>query len=289
MIGKTLFIINPASGIPAKQSQIGYLKAAIAKNPDYQLAETAYRGHATEIANQIKSEYQTIVAVGGDGTVNEVVSAIHDTDVTLGIIPNGSGNGLAYHLGIPMNWQEALAIIEHKAPKPIDLISINSRWIINVGGIGFDGHVAKIFNNTSSRGWFSYMKFILKELYSYQEFNFKLTTVDHHEHGQAFILAIANGSEFGNRFKVAAGALHDDGKFNLIIIRKPPFLKLLWLLLQGYQGRLKPSKYYRDYLLEKAELQFSDTIAHVDGEIDETVLTSPLRIGIKPSALKVYC
>ncbi len=289
MTGKTLFIVNPVSGKPSHRKGINDFHASITTNPDYHLVETAYRGHATKLALEAINIYQTVVAVGGDGTINEVVTGIIDANIDLGIIPMGTGNGLAHHLNIPIDWPHALELLANGLCKPVDIIMVNDRIVVNVGGIGFDGHVAKMFNNTRASGLFSYMSLIIRELYSYKEFSFEIKSDEINENGKAFIIAIANGSEFGNRFKIAANAQLDDGKLNLVVIKKPAFLKLIWLLAKGYQGKLKPSKYYHNYLLENVELGFNDTIAHIDGELDEDNLTSPLQISIKKAALKIYC
>jgi YegS/Rv2252/BmrU family lipid kinase len=288
MAGRTLFIVNPTSGKPSRQKKFAGFSRQISANPNYHFVETQYRGHARELATQAKNDYQTIVAVGGDGTINEIASGILGSKANLGIIPMGSGNGLAYHLGIPQNFTKAVSLMESAPPKPIDIIYVNDRIVINVGGLGFDGHVAKLFNNTPKRGLVSYMTLIFRELIKYKEFDYGVKADNFSNTGRAFIIAIANASEFGNRFKVAPEANHNDGKLTLVIIRKPPLLKLFRLFIQGYQGKLKPSKYYQNYILENAELSFSNTVAHVDGEIDEEVLTSPLKITVMNSALKVY-
>lgn len=288
MAGRTLFIVNPISGYSSRRKKFAEMKAKISSNQDYHLAETKYHGHAKELASQAKNDYQTIVAVGGDGTINEVASGILGSNASLGIIPMGSGNGLANHLCIPQDCSKALKLIENNQAKPLDIINVNDRIVVNVGGLGFDGHVAKLFNNTSNRGLLTYMRLILRELIKYKEFDYGVNADNFSDKGKAFIIAIANGTEFGNNFKVAPEANHNDGKLTLVIIRKPPLYKLVRLFFMGYRGKLKPSKYYQNYLLENAELSFSNTVAHVDGEIDEEVLTSPLKITVMNSALKVY-
>lgn len=288
MAGRTLFIVNPTSGKSSRRKKFAEFSKEISVNSNYQIVETQYRGHARELATQAKNDYLTIVAVGGDGTINEVASGILGSEVNLGIIPLGSGNGLAYHLGVPQDCKDALKLIENVQPKPIDIIYVNDRIVINVGGLGFDGHVAKLFNNMANRGLVSYMMLIFRELIKFKEFDYGINTNNISNTGKAFIIAIANGSEFGNRFKVAPDADHNNGKLTLVIIRKPPLYKLIRLFYLAYRGKLKPSKYYQNHLLENVELSFSNTIAHVDGEIDEKVLTSPLKITVMKSALKVY-
>jgi YegS/Rv2252/BmrU family lipid kinase len=288
MAGKTLFIVNPTSGSSSRRKQFTQFSSHLLANPDYNLVETEYRGHARGLATHAKALFQTIVAVGGDGTINEVVSGILGSDVILGIMPLGSGNGLAYHLGIPHNFTDALRVIEEAEPKPIDIIWVNDRIVINVGGIGFDGHVAKLFNSSAKRGLMAYIRLILRELINFKEFEYGIEAPNLHHKGKAFIIAIANGSEFGNRFKIAPIAKHNDGKLVLVIIRKPPFFKLIQLFVHGYQGKLAPSKYYQTHILENAALTFDNSVAHVDGEIDEKVLSSPLRTSVKKGGIRVY-
>ena len=288
MLGKTLFIVNPISGKAAKHEAIDKLKAELAYDANYDIKVTEYAGHATQLSREANGIYQNIIVVGGDGTINEVVTGMFGSDMTLGIIPRGSGNGLAHHLGIPTNYKLALDLIKNNTPRQIDLISVNNRFVVNVGGVGFDGHVAKLFNQAPNRGLFAYMKLILSELLTYKEFDFEVSSEEYNHKGKAFIIAIANATEFGNRFIVAPRAIHNDGRFDLIVIRKPPFLKLIKLFIQGYQGKLKPSKYYSAYPLEAAELSFTNTVAHADGELDEDILSSPLHLKIIKHGLKVY-
>ena len=288
MAGRTLFIVNPISGNSSRRKKFAEMMSQISTNPDYHLVKTEYRGHARELASHKKNEYQTIVAAGGDGTINEVASGILGSEAALGIIPMGSGNGLANHLGIPQDCNNALKLIESTQPKPLDVIYVNDRIVVNVGGLGFDGHVAKLFNNTANRGFLAYSKLILRELIRYKEFDYGVNADNFSDKGKAFIIAIANGSEFGNRFKVAPQANHNNGKLTLVIIRKPPLYKLIRLFYMGYRGKLKPSKYYQNYLVENAELSFSNTVVHVDGEIDEEVLCSPLKLTVMKSALNVF-
>ncbi len=284
-----MFIINPIAGGAAKGKELALLRQEISSRPDYQIKVTGYPGHAIKIVEAAKRDCSRIVAVGGDGTVNEVAGALAGTGVALGIIPFGSGNGLAHHLQIPLHWRAALATCEKSTPRPIDIIAVNNRIVINVGGLGFDGHVAKLFNTTAGRGNLSYMKIILQELFRYPEFPFEIRTPQQTFKGEAFIMAIANGTEFGNRFKVAPRARHDDGRFNLIVIKKPPFLKLPYLMLRGFLGHLQPSKYYQDYPLTEATIRFSNTVVHVDGEIDEPHLASPLHLKVSKHALHICC
>lgn len=288
MTEKRLFILNPISGKSNNRKAINTFVSELESNPNYTLVQTEYPGHATQLTIEGKSVFDTIVAVGGDGTINEVASGLMGSDVKLGIIPLGSGNGLANHLGIPIDCHKALALIENSTPKPIDVISVNNRYIINVGGVGFDGHVAKQFNLAKSRGQIGYNKIIIKALFNFKEFDYEVKSSGLTKIGKAFIIAIANGTEFGNRFKIAPEAIHNDGNLNLIIIRKPPFFKLLWLFIQGYRGKLKPSKYYQSYYLEDVELGFTNSVAHVDGELDEENLGSPLQMKVNKSALSIH-
>ena len=122
MAGRTLFIVNPTSGKPSRRKKFVAFAEQISINPDYKLVETKYRGHAKELASEAKDDYRTIIAVGGDGTINEVASGILGSEATLGIIPMGSGNGLSHHLGIPQDCTKALKLIENGQAKPIDII-----------------------------------------------------------------------------------------------------------------------------------------------------------------------
>lgn len=288
MTKKTLFIINPISGGTSNNKIRSEIKTYIQGRDDCTILTSEYKDHAYEIAKDNKDEYENIVAIGGDGTVNEVAHGILHSNAVLGIIPLGSGNGLAHHLNIPDEWEETIELIRTGSPRIIDVINVNQKPVFNVGGIGFDGYISKLFDKSPNRGLGAYMRLILREVLSFREFKYKLRSNTSDLGGKVFIMAFANASEFGNKVKIAPNAIHNDGKFNLIIINKPPFWAIPSVLIKAYTGKIDQSKYYQDHLLTKAEIDCDLTVLHRDGEVDENSDVTRLSINIEPAALKVY-
>ena len=174
MIEKILFIHNPISG-GENHNFLDEFEPFKSDFPQVDIKTTTHVGHARELAEQFKNDYKAIVAVGGDGTINEIASSLKHTGKPMGIIPYGSANGLAFHLGIPQSVGPALDRLKKGQAKPIDVISVSDRVIINVAGVGFDGHVNNLFNQTKLRGLWSYTKLIFTEYMRFKEFNFKIT------------------------------------------------------------------------------------------------------------------
>ncbi len=285
MLHTTAIIVNPKAGTKSSRNGIKTL-SEFAKNSGVPLYFTKRQGHAKELSHELKQQFDTIVAAGGDGTINEVASELIETQNALGIIPLGSGNGLARHLGIPINTNAAIVNLENE-PKKIDTLSINESLVVNIGGFGFDGHIANLFNQSKNRGAFAYAKLILKEVMGFQEFSFSISSKSKTVDGKAFMILFTNGSEFGNRFIIDPSASCNDGLFNIIIVKKPPLHKLPQLIMAGYKGTLKESKYYRKLQLKDVELMPEKDIAlQCDGEITAKN-TYPLKVKLNPNSLNV--
>jgi len=285
MNGKTAFIYNPKAGNKSSRNRISAMKAYVEKH-GHDFFATEYKGHASEIAESIHKEVNKIIVAGGDGTINEVATVLVNTDTSMGIIPMGSGNGLANHLGISSNPHKALEQTE-KPPSKVDVITLNEKVIVNVGGLGFDSQIAYLFNKSENRGAISYIKLIIAQLSKFKEFTYSLDIDGINKSGEAFIIAITNGSEFGNRFKVDPGAQIDDGRLSVIVIKKPPLYRLPGLLLDGYRGTLKESFYYQKFSTDEAKIAFHDLYVHRDGEVDEDQDYTELIVKILPKALNL--
>lgn len=282
---KIAFIVNPISGGKSSRNKLKVLREYADSN-DLNLYFTEYRGHARELASELKANYSIIGVFGGDGTINEVASSIINSDTTMVIIPAGSGNGLAHHLGIPIETEKALDFTE-KVAQPIDTIRINDKIITNVGGIGFDGHVARLFNESASRGLFTYAKLIITQLIKFKEQEFILEMNGRKEQGSAFMIAFANGSEFGNRFHIDPLADATDGTFSLVIVRKPPYMKLIPLLIKGFRGKLKESKYYKRIVATELTISSPGADLHRDGEVLNEDSVEQLALQIMPGSLRL--
>jgi len=169
---KVFFIINKYSGASYRPEVEGRIITACGQlNLECSIEFTKERGHATELARQaVEQDFRTIFAVGGDGTVNEVAQGIVNTPATMGILPKGSGNGLARHLCIPMSFMRSLATLSSRQTIKMDTVLVNGRLSVNIAGIGFDGHVAGLFGRNGKRGLIGYARLVIKEFRSFKEF-----------------------------------------------------------------------------------------------------------------------
>ena len=209
---RILFLINPISGIGKQKTVEKIIEKEL--NPDrikYEIAYTQYRRHAHELSKEAVGKFDAVVAVGGDGTVNEVGSALINTDTALAIIPTGSGNGLARYLDIPIRVNKAMQVINEMTTKKIDSVLINDYVSLNVAGIGFDGHISHCFADLKSRGPLAYLRLINKEFIKYQSETYHITIEDKTYEVPAFLISFANSSQWGNNIQIAPGAKIDDG------------------------------------------------------------------------------
>jgi YegS/Rv2252/BmrU family lipid kinase len=218
---KIVFIINPISGTGSKD----VIPALIDKYIDKTLYEvilqyTEYAGHAAEIATRYaRKKYDIVVAVGGDGTVNEVARALIDTDTALGIIPCGSGNGLARHLMLPMNVKGALEIINQGEIHALDYGIINGHPFFCTCGMGFDAFISKKFAVAGKRGPVTYLENVLMEGLKYEPETYYLTLDGNEEEPyEAFLISIANASQYGNDAYIAPQASMKDGLLDVVIM-----------------------------------------------------------------------
>ena len=170
---KVLFIINPVSGGKRKDK----VPDLIQKNLDINIFEptivfTTGAMHASELAQNAVGNYQYVVAVGGDGTVNEIASSIVGTDTALGILPFGSGNGLARFLGIPMDTVKAIKTLNQERVEVIDSAKLNGQYFFNMAGMGFDAHISEVFSHDKTRGFGAYVRSAFREIVNYKSDNY---------------------------------------------------------------------------------------------------------------------
>lgn len=266
---KVFFIINRFSGTGYRESLEGrMIDACAALKYGCTIQHTQDRGHATVLAQQAVAEkFDMAFAVGGDGTVNEVAQGLIGSNVAMGILPKGSGNGLARHLGVPMNFTRALDVLSSSQLINMDTMSINGRLSVNVSGIGFDGHIAGLFGQNGKRGLTGYTKLVLKEFVSYKE-NKANVTVDGTPHEtSSFIIALANSSQFGNNARVAPLASVCDELIDVCFIKKVPFSHVIGFAAKMFSGSLDRSSLVKIYKGKKITIEFTKPVAfHIDGE-----------------------
>ena len=215
---KIIFIINPVSGVGKKNS----LPKLIQKNLNHKLFEykivySKYRGHSFEIAKDAAQNKIDILCIaGGDGSVNEVGSALVNTTTSLAILPVGSGNGVARHLGIPMKLKNAILRINSANSVQMDTLKINDRVAIGVSGFGFDALIAHKFDTFNTRGFLGYVKLTIKEWRKYHGIQLK---TNNKEYNDILLCSIANTNQFGNNVYVSPYSDVTDGKFEVALVK----------------------------------------------------------------------
>jgi len=282
-----LFIINPISGVGKKKT----IPKAIVKHLDlsmfrYDIQYTEYKKHGYKIASELKSKYDVIVAIGGDGTVSEIGSALVGSNCALGIIPCGSGNGIARHLKIPLTVRLAIKQLNEFNIVKIDTGKVNNLHFIGTCGFGFDAHIAKKFDHFHKRGFSSYIKLVKKEYNNFESLDY---LIDGTYQKNAIMCTIANSSQFGNGFTISPESDMTDSKFELIFIDKVKYRNIPRLVKQFFSSKIHQSKYFSTLTVNKnfiVELEDrSDSVFHIDGEPFDG--SAKYSIEILPQSLKV--
>lgn len=284
---KVLFIVNPYSGTGYSFSVEDRIQDICAKNnAQCTIEHTKSRGHAILLSRDAATNgFDYVVAVGGDGTINEVAQGLLDTATPMGILPRGSGNGLARHFGIPAYLPGAIDNLFTNTVIRMDTLTINNRLSLNVSGIGFDGHVANLFANRKIRGLFGYARLTVKELFNFSEFGSEITIDGKTSTAKAFIIAVANSSQYGNNIKVAPSASVCDGLLDLTIMRKVPLYNV-GFIYSFLKGKLEKSVLCDMVVATEALIKTSRPVPyHVDGESCGSA--DSFFIQIKPASLAV--
>ncbi len=285
---KILFIVNPASGkLLGKPDDKMVLR--FFKNTEFkcQLETTSHVGHASDLTLKAVAEgYSAVIAVGGDGTVNEIANTLNGTNCALGIIPCGSGNGLARTLKISTNHQEAIKSINSLNTVNIDVGFINEEKFINMAGMGFDAHISAHFSNSKKRGFINYIKSTLTEISAYKSQIYKITIGEKTIERVAFMLSVANSSQYGNNAYIAPNASLDDDFLDLCIIKPFPLYKFPLLAFQMFTKTIHKSKYVEIIKINSAMITREvEGPIHTDGE--PLIKGKELSIKIKHLALKL--
>ena len=269
MFRKVLFIVNPSSGrkkIEGLEKSIQQYCNAI--KIECQIEETEGKGHATEIATRgVQGKFELIFAVGGDGTVHEVAKGLVHAHVVMGILPKGSGNGLARHLGISRNPVKALDLLKEGKVICMDTLNVNNEISVNVSGVGFDGHIANLFGSGGKRGLREYVSLAATEFRKFKTFQVNGEIDGNSFQSDAFILAVANSSQFGNNATVSPSASVCDGLMDVCVIRKVPLLQGLGFAGKMFTRRMHKSAFAKIIKCKKAVFKFENDIPyHIDGE-----------------------
>lgn len=236
----------------------------------------------------IREKADIILGAGGDGTINQIASRLVNTGIALGIIPLGSGNGFARHFKIPLDTVKAISKISEYKVKEIDTVWFNRHCMINIGGIGFDAHISSAFANTKKRGLQGYVKTIVRELNYKSQFYSIYNNGQRVWEGNAFMIGVANATQWGNNVVLHPGAQPDDGLFNIVVLKKFSPLHFGGILKHLLEGKLHHNKNSvvltgTDFMIRRE----SDGPIHVDGE--PIWLGKEININIEPLSLKILC
>lgn len=267
---KIRFIANPFSGNTiAKQ-----LHQLVEERFDFALYEsevsfTNYSGHATELAAEaVKKKFDIVVAVGGDGSVNEVAKGLIGTNTKLGIVPAGSGNGLSMHLGIGRDPKKALEYLKTGTTLQMDTCIINGIPFVNLAGVGFDANVAARIKGSQLRGFKGYLTYSLQEAWNYQMQDFELEIDGKTMHRKCFSIAVANAPMYGYGFVVAPSAVLNDGLLEVMIIRSVSKWRIFFEGWRYLNNSLNESAITEHFAAKKVVIRAKNKplAVHFDGE-----------------------
>lgn len=285
---KILFIINPISGGRNKQRIPGLIELHLDKNKyEHRISFTERVEHGYMLAKAaVKDEYDIIVAVGGDGTVNEISKAIINTNISLGIIPFGSGNGLARSLKIPLKAEKAIKVINHGVIDKIDSAKLNENYFFNIAGSGFDAHISECFAKNNIRGFSGYIKTTFQELKKYIPQQYEITLDGETIVRKAFMVSIANSSQFGNEAHIAPRADVKDGWLDIVVVKPIRWFMIPILALKMFNKTAESSSYVEMFRAKNILIRREyEAAIHLDGE--PSMGNRDLKIEIIPSSLNV--
>ncbi|HEX8355919.1 MAG TPA: YegS/Rv2252/BmrU family lipid kinase [Segetibacter sp.] len=293
---KIIYLVNPVSGTGKKDSLKKLIEQkTTAQSICFDIVTTNKEGDYEYLKDKTRKDGVTdVVMAGGDGTVNKVVSALFDTEVNFGIIPMGSGNGLALCAGISRNPAKALDIIFAGNSAYVDAFKINSAFSCMLSGLGFDAQVAHDFANKASRGLLTYTQQSLVQYFKAQPYLFEIVLENFSFYSDAFFVSIANSNQFGNNFTIAPKASLTDGLLDVVIVQKMNKCKLPFAVLRQIRGNNELQQLVDD-ISQKNILYFQASSLvirnlkhapfHIDGEPAET--TGEFKIDLIPKCFKL--
>ena len=286
---KFIYFINPISGTGAKSFLSEIIKnKTTEKNIPFEILHTNAAGEYQFLKEKIATEKITdVIICGGDGTVNQIAGALLGIDINIGIIPMGSGNGMAFAAKIPKRIDKALEIIFTGKTSLVDSFYINHKFSCMLCGLGFDAQVAHDFAKQKKRGLLTYIKLSIKNFIAAKPFPFELILDGKTIHTDAFFISIANSNQFGNNFTIAPQASLHDGLLDIIVVNKMSKLRMTWAILkQLHSGKVRlyeDKKYHRNeihYFQTKKLSVKNPKLAplHIDGEPVETAAALEIKI-----------
>jgi len=285
---KICFIYNPISGVRKLKGFDDLIRQNIDLDRfDYVVRETVSPKDAMRLSSAaVQDNFDIVVAMGGDGTINEVVQGMGNSHLMLGIIPIGSGNGLARHLEIPLEPEKALKLINNLNIRTIDIASINGYPFASIAGLGFDARVANEYRKLKKRGFYGYSRVVMKEFFRYREREYTLTFNNQKITRRALLLSIANSNQFGYNTIIAPKAEPDDGLLDIVIMKKFPIGEIPRMIGLLFTGKIDQSSYIESFkATEIFIVRRRGKRVNIDGEAIK--MGRELFIRIQPSAIKV--
>ena len=289
MIG---IIINPVSGRRGGGTSEGERRATLARRAlekyrlDGTVTVTTGPRHARELTEGFVARgADRIVAWGGDGTINEVAGPLVGTDIALGIVPAGSGDGIACSLGLSLSTDRALDVALSGSPGAMDVGFLGDRHFLNLGGIGFDAAVGHAFNSRQKRGGLGYLTGGFSMAWSYRCLPYRLQLDDEVWTGERFLVVFANGREYGNHVLIAPQADPRDGWLDVVAVSSGSFLRQFWRARRLVVGRHRAAEGIHRTRVRSATVSGDVLMCHVDGETFEAAGSVDVRI--RPGGIRV--
>lgn len=282
------FIINPISGRAHQSDLPGQVERVLNGDRfEYDILISSYAGHAKMLAQEaVEKRYDIVVAVGGDGTINEVGTQLLGTNIAMAVIPCGSGNGLSRCLNIPLDPIKALELINRKAVCKIDTVMVNETPFISIAGTGYDAKVAEDYALDARHGFNTYLRYIIRNYITLGEKEYTIILADKQFTTKAFFISFANSNQMGYDFPIAPKASLWDGKVDLCIVRKPHPLELPIMGSFFLSSNIDKSPKVDILQVSEATIVRPEAAAvNIDGE--SMTLDKVLHIKVNPMSLNV--
>ncbi len=282
------FIINPHSGNRNKSRVINKISSELKHHffsPEFIQTETLKE--LTIAIDEIKKEKENIVvAVGGDGTINRIVNEIFDSGILFGIIPRGSGNGLARELGIPQTISGAIRVLNQYNSRKIDVVQFNDIYSVNVSGVGFDAIIAQKFANLKHRGFKNYLRITAQEIKNIKPETYKMLIDGKELNPEVYLISFANSRQWGNNAYIAPKAKIDDGFIDVVILHPTPFIPAAFMVAGLFTKTIDNSQYIDTIKAQNIIIKKKGEIfAHIDGE--PCSFEDEINITIHPKKLSI--
>ena len=282
------FIVNPISGTKNKDKMPTLIEQTIDKSKfDYQVCFTEYAGHAAEMARQcVNDGIDICVAVGGDGTVNEVARSLVHSQTALGIIPCGSGNGLGRHLCLPLDAKKAMEIINNAQIESFDYGLINGMPFFCTCGMGFDAFISLKFAEAGKRGPITYVENVLKEGLKYKPETYVVEDETGVHRHKAFLIACANAAQYGNNAYIAPGASMKDGMMDVTIMEPFDALDAPTIAYDMFSKTLNQNSKIKTFKAKRIHIHRNAPGAiHFDG--DPMMTNADVDVELKPQGIRI--